>query len=80
MCINDETTTTQDASVMTPSSSTAVASSTGYGSSPHASIAEAKPELMVDYNESTLLPSPLYDEHIVRMWHRGGSVNFINDA
>ena len=65
----DETNTTQDASVMTPPASTAVASSTVHGDSPHASNAEDEPALMVDYNESTPLPSPINDEYSERMWH-----------
>ena len=54
----DETTTTQDASFMTPTASTAIASSTGHGDSPHASNAEDDRAVIVDYNDSTPLPSP----------------------
>ena len=68
----DETTTTQDASVMTPTASTAVTSSTSHGDSSHESNAEYDPALMVDYNESTLLPSPMDDEDSERMWHGEG--------
>ena len=39
----DETTTTQDASVMTSTGSTAVASSTSHGDSPHVTNAEDDP-------------------------------------
>ena len=60
----DKATTTQDANVMTPTASTVVVSSTGRGDSPHASNAEMDPALMVDYNESTPLPSPMDDETV----------------
>ena len=70
VCINDETTTTQDAIVMTPTDSTAVALSTDHGDSPHEYNAENDPALMVDYNESTPLPSPVDDEDIGRMLDR----------
>ena len=76
----DETTATQDASVMTPTASTAVASSTSHGDSPHATNADDKPELIVDYNESTPSSSPMDDEDSECIWHGGGSVDPITDA
>ena len=35
---------------------------------------------MVDYNESTPLPSPMDDEDSERMWHGDGSADPITDA
>ena len=67
-----ETMTTQDASVMTPTASTAVTSSTGHGDSSHASNAEADPALMLYHNDSTPLPSPMDNEDSERMWHEDG--------
>ena len=72
----DETTTKQDAIVMTPTDSTAVAPSTYHGDSPHEYNAENEPALMVDYNESTPLPSPMDNEDSERMWHEDGSVSY----
>ena len=57
---------------MTPTASTAVASSISQGNLPHVTNAEDDPELMVDYNESTHLPSPMDDEDSERMWHGEG--------
>ena len=77
---SDETTTTKDASVMTLNASTAVASLTSHGASPHATDAENEPELMLDYNYSTPFPSPMDDEDSERMWHGDGSVDPITNA
>uniref|UniRef100_M4BZ29 Uncharacterized protein n=1 Tax=Hyaloperonospora arabidopsidis (strain Emoy2) TaxID=559515 RepID=M4BZ29_HYAAE len=65
---------------MTPTASKAVASSKGHTGSLHASNAEDEPALMVDYNESTPLPSPMDDEDSEYMWHGDGSVDPITDA
>ena len=76
----EEKTKTQDASVTTPTASTVVTSSTGYGDSPHASCAEDDHELMVEYNEPTPLPPTMDDEDSERMWHGDGSVYPFTDT
>ena len=76
----DEMTTTQDASVTTLNASTEIASTTSHGDSPHSFNAQYEPILMLDYNESSLLPSPMDDEDSERMWHGDGLVDPIIDA
>ena len=70
--LRDKTTTTQNTSVMTPTASIAVASSIDHDGLPYASNTEDRPKLIVDYCESTLLPSPMDDEDSERMWHGEG--------
>ena len=72
--LRDETTVTQDAYVKTPAASTEVASSTDHDGSPHTSGVKDEPELMVDYNESTPLTSPMDDKDSERLRHENGSV------
>ena len=75
----DETTTTQDASVMTPTASTAVASSTSHVDSPHAPNAEDDHASMVDSNESF----PCHQQWMIKkvsVCARDGSVDPITDA
>ena len=74
----DENTKTQDASFKTPTGNTTVTVSTGHGGSPHASIAEDEPALMVDYNEST--PLSVDDDDSERMWHSNESIDPITDV
>ena len=65
----NEATTTQHASATTPTATTAVASSGGKDCSPHALNEEDYSELMVDYNKSNSLSSPMDDEGSSFMWH-----------
>ena len=65
----DEATKTHDASVTAPTARTEVESSTGHDVSPDAFNAEDNPELMVDFNESIILPAPIDDGDSERVWH-----------
>ena len=76
----DEATTTQGDIATIPTASTAVESLTGHSGSSYSSNAENDPERMVDYNDSTHLPSPMDDEGNGCMWHRDGYVDPITDA
>ena len=76
----DETTTTHDASVTTSTAITEFAPQTDHGGSPHESNAEDDPALMVEYNESTPLPSSMDGEDSERMRRGDVPLDPITDA
>ena len=66
--------TSQSTAVTTSTATEAVASSTSITDVPPALSAEDDPSLVVDYNESTPLPSSMSDEDSERMWYGDGAV------